>query len=312
MMDLSFVIPVYNEENTLKELHAKILENIGNKSYEIIFINDGSTDNSYSVLKEIAESDKDVKIINFRTNFGKSAALQAGFNKAEGDIVITMDADLQDDPAEIPRFIQKINEGYDLVAGWKKHRKDPILKKIPSRIFNTATSFIFKLKLHDYNCGFKAYRKEAVKSIDIYGELHRYIPALVKAKGFKICEITVRHHRRRYGKSKYGMERFVRGFLDLLTVMMITKYERSPLYLFGIGGLIIAGIGIVINIYLAILKIFFNVPLGNRPLLFLGILLVVVGIQFISIGLIGEMIVYTSRRTSKNNHDKLCNSKRQD
>lgn len=311
-MDLSFVIPVYNEENTLKELHAKILENIGNKSYEIIFINDGSTDNSYSVLKEIAESDKDVKIINFRTNFGKSAALQAGFNKAEGDIVITMDADLQDDPAEIPRFIQKINEGYDLVAGWKKHRKDPILKKIPSRIFNTATSFIFKLKLHDYNCGFKAYRKEAVKSIDIYGELHRYIPALVKAKGFKICEITVRHHRRRYGKSKYGMERFVRGFLDLLTVMMITKYERSPLYLFGIGGLIIAGIGIVINIYLAILKIFFNVPLGNRPLLFLGILLVVVGIQFISIGLIGEMIVYTSRRTSKNNHDKLCNSKRQD
>lgn len=304
MIDLSFVIPVFNEEHTLKELHAKILENIGDKSYEIIFINDGSTDNSYSVLKEIAEYDRNVKIINFRRNFGKSAALQAGFNKAQGEIVITMDADLQDDPAEIPRFIQKINEGYDLVAGWKKHRKDPISKKIPSKIFNTATSLIFKLKLHDYNCGFKAYRKEAVKSIDIYGELHRYIPALVKAKGFKICEIPVHHHRRRHGKSKYGMERFVRGFLDLLTVMMITKYERSPLYLFGIGGLIIAGIGLVINIYLAILKIFFGVPLGNRPLLFLGVLLVVVGIQFISIGLIGEMIVYTSRRISKNNHNK--------
>ncbi|MGC9337521.1 MAG: glycosyltransferase family 2 protein [Candidatus Cloacimonadia bacterium] len=304
MIDLSFVIPVFNEEHTLKELHAKILEDIGDKSYEIIFINDGSTDNSYSVLKEIAEYDRNVKIINFRRNFGKSAALQAGFNKAQGEIVITMDADLQDDPAEIPRFIQKINEGYDLVAGWKKHRKDPISKKIPSKIFNTATSLIFKLKLHDYNCGFKAYRKEAVKSIDIYGELHRYIPALVKAKGFKICEIPVHHHRRRHGKSKYGMERFVRGFLDLLTVMMITKYERSPLYLFGIGGLIIAGIGLVINIYLAILKIFFGVPLGNRPLLFLGILLVLVGIQFISIGLIGEMIVYTSRRISKNNHNK--------
>lgn len=304
MIDLSFVIPVFNEEHTLKELHAKILENIGDRDYEIIFINDGSTDNSYSVLKEIAEYYRNVKIINFRRNFGKSAALQAGFNKAQGEIVITMDADLQDDPAEIPRFIQKINEGYDLVAGWKKHRKDPISKKIPSKIFNTATSLIFKLKLHDYNCGFKAYRKEVVKSIDIYGELHRYIPALVKAKGFKICEIPVHHHRRRHGKSKYGMERFVRGFLDLLTVMMITKYERSPLYLFGIGGLIIAGIGIVINIYLAILKIFFGVPLGNRPLLFLGILLVVVGIQFISIGLIGEMIVYTSRRISKNNHNK--------
>lgn len=304
MIDLSFVIPVFNEEHTLKELHAKILENIGDRDYEIIFINDGSTDNSYSVLKEIAEYYRNVKIINFRRNFGKSAALQAGFNKAQGEIVITMDADLQDDPAEIPRFIQKINEGYDLVAGWKKHRKDPISKKIPSKIFNTATSLIFKLKLHDYNCGFKAYRKEVVKSIDIYGELHRYIPALVKAKGFKICEIPVHHHRRRHGKSKYGMERFVRGFLDLLTVMMITKYERSPLYLFGIGGLIIAGIGLVINIYLAILKIFFGVPLGNRPLLFLGILLVVVGIQFISIGLIGEMIVYTSRRISKNNHNK--------
>jgi glycosyltransferase involved in cell wall biosynthesis len=303
-MDLSFVIPVFNEENTLKELYTRILANIGDKSYEIIFINDGSRDNSYRVLKEIAEQDSKVKIINFRTNFGKSAALQAGFNKAQGNIVITMDADLQDDPAEIPRFIQKVNEGYDLVVGWKKHRKDPISKRIPSKFFNTTTSFIFKLRLHDYNCGFKAYRKEVVKSIDIYGELHRYIPVLVKAKGFnRICEMPVHHHRRRYGKSKYGMERFVRGFLDLLTVMMITKYERSPLYLFGIGGLIISGIGFVICVYLAIAKIFFGIALGNRPLLFLGILLIVVGIQFISIGLIGEMIVYTSRRGNKNNHN---------
>ncbi|MBL7086673.1 MAG: glycosyltransferase family 2 protein, partial [Candidatus Cloacimonetes bacterium] len=222
-MDLSFVIPVYNEEKTLKELHQKMLENIGNKNYEIIFIDDGSNDNSYNILQRIVREDENVKIIKFRRNFGKSAALQIGFDKAKGDIVFTLDADLQDDPDEIPRFIKKINEGYDLVAGWKKHRKDPITKKISSKIFNLITSIIFRLKLHDYNCGFKAYRNEVIKSIHIYGELHRYIPALAKAKGYKICEIPIKHHKRRFGRSKYGLERFTRGFLDLLTVTMITK-----------------------------------------------------------------------------------------
>ena len=306
-MDLSFVIPVFNEEKTLKELHNKILENVGINTYEIIFIDDGSKDNSYDILQEIAQSDKNVQVIKFRKNFGKSAALQAAFDKAKGDIVFTLDADLQDDPAEIPKFIEKINEGYDLIAGWKKHRKDPITKKIPSRIFNIVTSIIFKLKLHDYNCGFKAYKNEVIKSISIYGELHRYIPAIAKAKGFKISEIPVKHHKRRFGKSKYGFERFTRGFLDLLTVTMITKYERSPLYLFGIGGLIISFIGFIVTLYLAIMKIFFGMALSNRPLLFLGVLLIVVGVQLISIGLLGEMIVYSSKNIKKRNNNKLEN-----
>ncbi|MBC8527813.1 MAG: glycosyltransferase family 2 protein [Candidatus Cloacimonetes bacterium] len=304
-MDLSFVIPVYNEEKTLKELHQKMLENIGNKNYEIIFIDDGSNDNSYNILQRIVREDENVKIIKFRRNFGKSAALQIGFDKAKGDIVFTLDADLQDDPDEIPRFIKKINEGYDLVAGWKKHRKDPITKKISSKIFNLITSIIFRLKLHDYNCGFKAYRNEVIKSIHIYGELHRYIPALAKAKGYKICEIPIKHHKRRFGRSKYGLERFTRGFLDLLTVTMITKYERSPLYLFGIGGLIISFIGFIVTLYLSIAKIFFGMPLSNRPLLFLGVLLIVVGVQLISIGLLGEMIVYTSKREGKNKEKEI-------
>lgn len=304
-MDLSFVIPVFNEEKTLKELHNKILENVGINTYEIIFIDDGSKDNSYDILQEIAQSDKNVQVIKFRKNFGKSAALQAAFDKAKGDIVFTLDADLQDDPAEIPKFIEKINKGYDLIAGWKKHRKDPITKKIPSRIFNIVTSIIFRLKLHDYNCGFKAYKNEVIKSISIYGELHRYIPAIAKAKGFKISEIPVKHHKRKFGKSKYGFERFTRGFLDLLTVTMITKYERSPLYLFGIGGLIISFIGFIVTLYLAIMKIFFGMALSNRPLLFLGVLLIVVGVQLISIGLLGEMIVYSSKNIEKRNNKKV-------
>jgi glycosyltransferase involved in cell wall biosynthesis len=302
-MDLSFVIPVFNEEKSLKELHKRIIENIGIQSYEIIFVDDGSTDNSFKILQEIAKDDRNVRVVGFRTNFGKSAALQAGFNKANGDIVITLDADLQDDPVEIPRFIEKINEGYDLAAGWKKHRRDPITKTIPSKIFNFVTSHTFRLKLHDYNCGFKAYRKEVIKSINIYGELHRYIPALAKSKGFKICEIPITHHKRKFGRSKYGMERFTRGFLDLLTVTMITKYERSPLYLFGIGGLIISLIGFVITLYLAVMKIFFGMPLSNRPLLFLGVLLIVVGIQLISIGLLGEIIVYSAKNIQKRNNN---------
>lgn len=302
-MDLSFVIPVFNEEKSLKEIHQKILENIGNKSYEIIFIDDGSTDDSYRILQEIKISDDNVQIIKFRRNFGKSAALQTGFSKAKGDILFTLDADLQDEPSEIPKFIEKINEGFDLVTGWKKHRKDPITKTIPSKLFNLVTSIIFKLRLHDYNCGYKAYKNEVAKSISVYGELHRYIPALVKAKGYKICEIPVKHHKRKFGKSKYGAKRLLRGFLDLLTVMMITKYERSPLYLFGLGGTLISFLGLIVTLYLTIGKLFFGMALSNRPLLFLGVLLIVVGVQLISIGLLGEMIVYSSKNIQKHNEN---------
>ncbi len=295
-MDLSFVIPVYNEEKSLRKLHTEILKQIDDRSYEIIFVNDGSQDDSSIVLKSIQDDDNNVDVINFRTNFGKSAALQAGFNIAQGDIVFTMDADLQDDPKEIPHFIEKINQGNDLVTGWKKNRKDPISKTIPSKFFNFFTSLIFKLKLHDYNCGFKAYKNEVVKSVSIYGELHRYIPALANAQGFSVTEIPVKHHKRQHGKTKYGAKRFFKGFLDLLTVNLITKYEKSPLYLFGLTGLITTFIGFAISLYLAITKIFFGAPLSNRPLLFLGVLLIVVGVQVISIGLIGEFIVYLDKK----------------
>ena len=302
-MELSFVIPVYNEEESLKELHKEIIENISNTSYEIIFIDDGSTDNSYAVIEELARKDANIKPIRFRTNFGKAAALQAGFDKAQGEIIFTMDADLQDDPKEIPRFVEKINEGYDLVSGWKKKRKDPITKRWPSKFFNLITSMVFHLRLHDYNCGYKAYRKEAAKSLNIYGELYRYIPAIVWSKGFSVTEIVVTHHKRRFGRSKYGASRLIRGFLDLLTVTMITKYRRSPLYLFGASGLIISLIGFIISVWLAVKKIFFGMSLSNRPLLFLGILLIVVGVQLISLGLLGEMIVYSSRQRDKKNEE---------
>lgn len=293
---LSFVIPVYNEAESVKLLHNKIVENIQGYSYEIIFIDDGSNDNSYQELEKIREKDENVKIIKLRTNFGKSVALQAGFDKAQGDIIFTIDADLQDDPKEIPNFLNKLNEGYDLVVGWKKRREDPLSKKIPSKLFNFITSRAFHLKLHDYNCGFKAYTKEAAKSLNIYGELHRYIPAMANANGFKVTEISVVHHKRSYGISKYGSERFLRGFLDLLTVMLVTKYGMSPLYLFGMAGVLTFLTGIIINLYLAIGKIFFEFSLSNRPLLFLGVLLVIVGMQFISIGLLGEMIVHRTKR----------------
>ncbi|HHV36515.1 MAG TPA: glycosyltransferase family 2 protein [Candidatus Cloacimonetes bacterium] len=290
-MLLSFIIPVLNEEESLSQLYSEILENIGEHSYEIIFIDDGSTDGSFEIMKKLAEKDESVKVIRFRRNFGKSAALQKGFDLAEGEIIFTLDADLQDNPAEIPNFIKKIEEGWDLVSGWKKHRHDPLHKRLPSKLFNAVTASTFKLKLNDYNCGFKAYRKELVKELYLYGEMHRYIPVLAHSLGYKVSEIPVLHRAREFGKSKYGAERYLRGFFDLLTVKLLTQYSRSPLYLFGRVGLYSTILGFIISLYLAILKIFMGVPLSNRPLLFLGILLILGGLQFISMGLISELIV---------------------
>jgi glycosyltransferase involved in cell wall biosynthesis len=298
-MKLSFVIPVYNEEESLEILYKEILENLSDKSYEIIFVDDGSSDKSYEVLTKIANSDKCVKIIKFRKNFGKAAGLNFGFKYATGDVIFTMDADLQDNPIEIPNFLDKLDEGFDLVTGWKKKRNDPLNKTLPSKLFNSVTTKTFKLKLHDYNCGFKAYRKEVIKEIDIYGEMHRYIPAIAHAKGFRIGEIPVNHRERSFGKSKYGFERYLRGFLDLLTVKLVTQYVRSPLYLFGGIGAAFSGVGFVIGLYLTILKYGFNYSLSNRPLLFLSMLLIIAGIQFFSIGLIGELIVNQSRKQNK-------------
>lgn len=298
-MKLSFVIPAYNEEESLNQLYEEILENCGDHDYEIIFVEDGSTDSTYEVMKELSDKDSNVKIIRFRTNFGKSAALQTGFDYAQGEVVFTLDADLQDNPREISNFLAKLDEGYDMVTGWKKKRRDPLNKKIPSRFFNFVTSSSFGLKLHDYNCGFKAYRREVIKELDIYGEMHRYIPALAYAKGFNVAEIAVEHRSREYGKSKYGIERYLRGFLDLLTVKLLTHYVRSPLYLFGNTGAVLSLLGFFLALYLTVLKVFFDQSLSNRPLLFLSVLLIMVGLQFFSLGLLSELLVNQNRKLNR-------------
>jgi len=288
---LSFVIPVLNEADSLKQLYHEIKTNLGTHEAEIIFIDDGSTDSSFPIMAELAANDKSVKVIKFRRNFGKAAALQKGFELATGEVVFTMDADLQDDPIEIPAFLAKLDEGFDLVSGWKKKRLDPLHKRLPSKLFNSVTAHTFKLKLKDYNCGFKAYRKTLVKELSLYGEMHRYIPALAHSLGYKVGEIPVQHRARQYGKSKYGIERYLRGFFDLMTVKMVTQYVKSPLYLFGRVGLLATLAGTLLTIYLAALKIFYGMPLSNRPLLFLGILMILGGLQFISLGLISELII---------------------
>jgi len=298
-MKLSIVIPVLNEVESLQTLYNEIIENIPECDYEIIFVDDGSKDGSFEIMQKLAGEDQAVKVIRFRKNFGKAAGLQTGFENCEGDIVFTMDADLQDDPREIPNFIAKIEAGYDLVTGWKQDRKDPISKTIPSKFANSVMSKSFKLKLHDYNCGFKAFRRELIQELDIYGEMHRYIPALAQAKGFSICEIPVHHRKRSFGKSKYGAERFFRSFLDLLSVKLVTAYTHSPLYLFGRIGFGFSLVGFVIGIYLTIMKYGYNQPLSNRPLLFLAILLIMVGIQIFSIGLLAELIVNQTRYLNK-------------
>lgn len=299
-MKLSFVIPAFNEEESISILYQEILENIKPYEYEIIFIDDGSTDTTFEKMKDLADKDHNVKIIRFRKNFGKSAGLQMGFDQANADIIFTMDADLQDNPKEISRFIEAINEGYDLVTGWKQKRHDPISKTLPSKLFNAVTSKMFKLKLHDYNCGFKAYRKVTAKELDIYGEMHRYVPALAQAKGFKVKELVVEHRARQYGYSKFGWERYLRGYLDLMTVKLVTDYSRSPLYLFGGLGTFLSFVGFIILAYLTIMRIFHLTYLSNRPILFFAVILLVVGVQFISIGLIGELLVNQNRKLNKN------------
>ncbi len=258
--------------------------------YEIIFVDDGSTDGSARVLRELRHRDNRVKIVRFRRNYGKSAALSVGFKQARGEYIVTLDADLQDDPDEVPRLIQELKKGYDLVSGWKKKRHDPITKTIPSRFFNFVTSLMTGIRIHDFNSGLKAYRKEVVKEIKVYGELHRYIPVLAHWQGFSIGEIIVRHHPRKYGKTKFGFGRFWRGFLDLLTVLFTTRYFRRPLHLFGMWGLLFAIAGIVIDVWLVVEWFMGLTALSNRPLFIVGILFIIVGIQFVSIGLLGEMI----------------------
>jgi glycosyltransferase involved in cell wall biosynthesis len=298
--DVSIVVPLFNEEQSLRELYEKIriaASRVGR--YEIIFVDDGSTDNSARTLQDLRRRDRRVKVIRFRRNFGKSAALSAGFANAQGNIVVTMDADLQDDPSEIPNLVAEIKKGLDLVSGWKKRRKDPLTKTIPSRFFNFVTRTMTGIRIHDFNSGLKAYRKEVVKEVHVYGELHRYIPVLATWQGFKVGEIAVQHHPRKYGKTKFGFGRFWKGFLDLLTVLFTTRYTKRPLHLFGFWGMLTFLVGFAIVVYLVVLKFTENMALSNRPLFLGGILLTIVGIQFISIGLLGEMISRSSATTEK-------------
>lgn len=292
---ISVVVPLLNEEESLVELSKQletVLERIARGRYEVIFIDDGSTDSSYSVIQGIHASNPRFKAIRFRTNHGKSAALAVGFAEATGDFVITMDADLQDDPNEIPGMISKLEEGFDLVSGWKRKRYDPWHKTFPSKLFNAVTSKMSGLNLHDFNCGLKAYRSDVVKTVQVYGEMHRYIPALAHWEGFRVTEMPVQHRARQFGVSKFGMSRFLKGYLDLLTVMFTTRYVKRPLHFFGALGTLFALIGFSVDMYLAIEKWAFDIPLSQRPYsLLFGIAMIIVGVQLISIGLIGELIV---------------------
>jgi glycosyltransferase involved in cell wall biosynthesis len=293
---VSVVVPLLNEAESVLLLAGEIRKSMKslNVSYEVIFVDDGSTDKSLKIIKDICRQDKRFKYISFNKNYGKSAALQIGFKQTTGDVVITMDADLQDDPNEIPALIAKIEEGYDLVSGWKKVRHDPFIKKTSSKFFNFVTGLMSGIKIHDFNCGLKAYKKSVVETIHVYGELHRYMPVLASWNGFKVGEIPVKHHPRRYGKTKFGVSRFFKGFIDLLTVYFTTRYIKRPMHFFGFLGVISFIIGLGVNGYLAFEKIFGDKALSNRPLLFLGMLLIIVGIQFFSVGLLGEMLVHNS------------------
>jgi len=291
-MSISLVLPLFNESRIIKELYEKVV-NILNKmkyQYEIIFIDDGSTDASFRILEELYNQDKRIKVIRFRKNFGKSAALYCGFQQAKGEMIITMDSDLQDEPQEIPKLVSKIEEGYDMVSTWRVKRADPIFKRLLSRLFNRITAFITGIRLHDFNSGLKAYKREVAQELKLYGELHRFIPILTYWKGARISEVEVIHHPRKYGKSKYGTERLWRGAWSFLTILFLTKYANSPLYLFGLIGLLLGLSGIIICSYLTSIW-FMGQYIGHRPLLTLGVLLVILGGQFISIGLLSEMII---------------------
>lgn len=294
---LSVVVPLYNEQESLQPLSGEIRKVClaSNFDFEIIFVDDGSTDNSLKVIKDICRGDRRFKYISLQKNYGKSAALSVGFKKATGTVVVTMDADLQDDPNEIPNLILKLNEGYDMVSGWKKKRYDPFIKKQSSKFFNAITRFFSGVKLHDFNCGLKIYKKNVLDQIRVYGELHRYIPVLANWKGYSVGELVVTHHPRKFGYTKFGISRFFKGFVDLLTVVFITRYAKRPMHLFGFLGAFSSLAGIVVNLILSYEKIFLGMPLSNRPMLFLGVLLIIVGLQFFSLGLIGEMMVNNSQ-----------------
>jgi glycosyltransferase involved in cell wall biosynthesis len=288
---ISVVVPLLNEERSLETLYDEIsraLEPLDD-DFEVVFVDDGSTDGSLGVLTRLHHEHANLVVVHLRRNFGKAAALQAGFLEARGDVIVTIDADLQDDPAEIPKLLAKLDEGFDLVSGWKTRRNDPFARRLFSRIFNWSTGVISGVHLHDVNCGLKAYRAEVLQGMRIYGELHRFIPVLAAYRGFRIAEIPVNHRPRQHGRSRYGPERYLRGFFDLLSVTFMGRYRHRPLHLFGGLGVLMGAVGFVILTYLTVIW-FWGSAIGHRPLLTLGVLLVVVGIQFVSLGLLSELI----------------------
>ncbi|HLP18518.1 MAG TPA: glycosyltransferase family 2 protein [Bacteroidota bacterium] len=289
---VTVVIPLLNEEESLRELAEQLKNSLQRvtQNYEVIFIDDGSTDGSFKVLREINSRNRRMKAVRFRRNYGKSAAINVGFQKAQGEFVITMDADLQDDPAEIPNLLKELRAGYDVVSGWKKKRRDPFTKTVPSKFFNFVTGLTTGIKIHDFNCGLKGYKRDVVKSVDVYGELHRYIPALAHWLGFRIGEVVVNHRPRKFGKTKFGMGRFFRGFLDLLTLIFTTRFATRPLHLFGGWGIASTVIGVGTGAWLSYEKFVNGVPLSNRPLFLVSLILIILGVQFVSIGLLGELI----------------------
>ena len=302
-VDISIVLPILNEEKNLEELHSRLTESLAKlgREYEIIAIDDGSTDSSFEVLKRLHERDPRLRVIRFRRNFGQTAAISAGFHHARGDIIITMDSDLQNDPDDIPRLLDKMDEGYDVVSGWRADRKDKFIsRRLPSILANKLIARMTGVKLHDFGCTLKAYRKEVTDNIDLYGEMHRFIPALAKWVGAEIAEMKVKHHPRKHGKSKYGISRTTRVILDLMTVKFLLTFSTRPIQIFGRLGMGSGVLGFLICLYLSIRKVFFKMSLLERmPMLLLGILLILVGVQLISMGLLGEIMVRTYHESQR-------------
>jgi hypothetical protein len=291
---LTVVVPAMNEEGNISALHratADVLEAM-DITFELILVDDGSTDGTWRAIEALSAQDRRVVGLRHRRNFGKARALATGFSVAGGELVLTMDADLQDDPAEIPRFLAKLDEGFDLVSGWKQRRQDPLGKTLPSRVFNAVVRTVSGVPLHDFNCGFKIYRADVVRDIRLYGELHRFTPVLAHAEGFRVGELAVRHHPRRWGTSKYGWSRLIKGFLDLLTVTFLTEYRQRPMHVLGVPGVVALATGGLIGLWLTAEKILSGASIGNRPLLLLAVLLVLVGAQFFGLGLLGELLVH--------------------
>ena len=293
-IDLSIIIPIYNERESIGKLYDNLNGALSgmNLKYEVLLIDDGSIDGTFDELLKMHRKNKLFKIIRFRKNFGQTSAISAGFSYAEGEVVVTLDADLQNDPRDIPVLLEKLNEGYDIVSGWRKNRKDKaVTRRFPSIVANKIISKLTRVNLHDYGCTLKAYRKEVVKNIDLYGEMHRYIPAIASWMGVKVAEVPVMHHSRKYGKSKYGVSRTIKVILDIITVKFLLSYSQSPIQMFGLLGLFSGIVGFIVTAYLIIMRIFFNQSLADRPLFILSIFMIFIGVQLITIGLLAEVLI---------------------